>query len=146
MQPKITANGVAQFVGHLDPDLKLPFIAAEEDTGPIVRALVQEPAGKNPIGYREWSSLRGLSEAFTEATGVNAECIMLNKGESNIPLPPDLDREMEDNWAYSNEFGYEGRDDPAIVHPKDLDSFPRLENMVNYFKKQDWSKVLTQDK
>jgi hypothetical protein len=111
---------VAQFVGHLDPDLKLPFIAPEEDAGPIVRALVQEAAGKKVIAYREWSSLRELSKAFAQATGIEAECIKLEKGESNLPLPPDLGRELDDNWAYCNEFGYEGRDDPTIIHPKDV--------------------------
>ncbi|KAL2859415.1 hypothetical protein BJX68DRAFT_226229 [Aspergillus pseudodeflectus] len=124
MQPQVTADGVAQFVAPLDPDLKLPFIAAEEDTGPIVKALVQEAPGKNVIGYREWSSLREVAEAFTQATGVKAECIMLKKGESNVPLPPDLAQELEDNWAYCNEFGYEGRDDPTIIHPKDVSPFP----------------------
>ncbi|KAJ0413507.1 NAD(P)-binding protein [Aspergillus carlsbadensis] len=141
MQPQMTVDNVAQFVGHLDPDLKLPFIAAEEDTGPIVRALVQEAAGKNVIGYREWSTLRELAEAFAQATGVKAECVMLEKGESKIPLPLDLHRELEDNWAYCNEFGYEGRNDPTIIHPKGLDSPPLLDSIANYFRKQDWSGV-----
>jgi hypothetical protein len=111
-------------VAPLDPDVKLPFIAAEEDTGPIVKALVQEAPGKNVIGYREWSSLREVAEAFTQATGVKAECIKLKKGESNVPLPSDLAQELEDNWAYCNEFGYEGRDDPTIIHPKDVSPSP----------------------
>ncbi|GIJ98877.1 hypothetical protein Aspvir_000999 [Aspergillus viridinutans] len=119
-QPQMTANGVAHFVGHLDPDLKLPFIAPEEDTGPIVKALVQEAAGKNVIAYREWSSLRKLSKAFAQATRIKAECIILEKGQPNIPLPPELSRELDDNWAYCNEFGYEGRDDPTIIHTKDM--------------------------
>jgi hypothetical protein len=107
-------------VGPLDPDLKLPFIAAEEGTGPFVKALVQEAAGKSVIAYREWSSLRELSRAFEQATGIKAECIRLEKGQSNIPLPPDLGRELDENWSYCNEFGYEGRDDPNIIHPKDV--------------------------
>jgi hypothetical protein len=96
------------------------LIAAEEDTGPIVQALLQENAGKNVIGYREWITLRELADAFTQATGIKAEYIMLPNGQSNIPLPPDLQLELDDNWAYCNEFGYEGRDDPTIIHPKDV--------------------------
>ncbi|KAI9034773.1 NmrA/HSCARG family protein, partial [Aspergillus affinis] len=118
-QPVMTAHGVAQFVGDLDPNVKLPFIAAEEDTGPIVKALVQEGAGKNIIGYREWSTLRELSKAFAQATGVETECIKLAKGQSKAPLPRELRLELDDNWAYCNEFGYEGRDDPTIIHPRD---------------------------
>lgn len=81
---------------------------------------MQESAGKNVIGYREWTSLRGIAEAFTQATGKKAEYILLPKGQSRIPVPPELGIEMEDNWAYCNEFGYEGRDDPSIIHPKDV--------------------------
>lgn len=83
---------------------------------------MQESAGKNIIGYRGWSTLREISEAFTQATGIEAECIMLAKGQSNIPIPPELGLELDDNWAYYNEFGYEGRDDPTIIHPKDVSS------------------------
>ncbi|KAJ5816529.1 NmrA-like family protein [Penicillium robsamsonii] len=143
-QPVMTAHGTVQFVGNLDPDLKLPFIAAEEDTGAIVKALVQEPAGKNLIGYREWSSLREISKAFSQATGVETECILLPKGQSKVPLPSELQLELDDNWAYCNEFGYEGRDDPSIIHPKDLDSSLQLDSVVEYFRKQDWSNVFTQ--
>ncbi|KAJ5763046.1 NmrA-like family protein [Penicillium manginii] len=144
-QPAMTAHGIAQFISNLDPDVKLPFITAEEDTGPIVKALVQESAGKNIIGYREWASLREISKAFAQATGAEAESIQLEKGQSNIPLPNELRLELDDNWAYCNEFGYEGRDDPTIIHPKDLDSSPKLDSVVNYFKKQDWSMVFTKE-
>jgi hypothetical protein len=57
---------------------------------------------------------------------------MLPKGQSHIPVPPELGLELDDNWAYCNEFGYEGRDDPTIIHPKDVSSsallcsFPHL--------------------
>ncbi|KAJ5607025.1 NmrA-like family protein [Penicillium hordei] len=143
-RPVMTEHGTAQFVSSLDPDLKLPFIAAEEDTGPIVKALVQESAGKNIIGYREWSSLRELSKAFSQATGIEAECILSPKGQSKVPLPSELQLELDDNWAYCNEFGYEGRDDPTLIHPKELDSLLQLDSVVEYFRKQDWSNVFTQ--
>jgi hypothetical protein len=105
-----------------NPDFNLPFIAAEEDTGPIVKTLLQESAGKNVIGYRGWSTVRELTQAFTQASGIEAECIMLSKGQSHFPVPPVLGLELDDNWAYCNEFGYEGWDDPTILHPKDVSS------------------------
>jgi hypothetical protein len=115
-----TEHGVVRFTGNLGPDIKLPFIAAEEDTGPLVKALVQESPRKNLIGYREWMTLREVSRAFTQATGRGAECVMQPKRQSKMPVPPELDRELEENWAYCNEFGYEGRDDPTIIHPRDV--------------------------
>ncbi|CAM1502639.1 Fc.00g074150.m01.CDS01 [Cosmosporella sp. VM-42] len=142
-QPTKNKDGIVQFVSNLDPDVKLPFIAAEEDSGPFVKALVVESAGKNVIAYREWTTLREVAKAFTEATGSEAETVMLPKGQHTTPHPPDLELEFHDNWAYWNEFGYEGRDDPTVIHPKDLNSPPKLESVLGYLKKQDWSKVFT---
>ncbi|RYO84003.1 hypothetical protein DL766_001869 [Monosporascus sp. MC13-8B] len=109
-----------KFIGNLEPDVKVPFIAAEEDSGPIVKALVNEPAGKNIIGYREWLTVQELALAFTRATGLKAESVTLPKGTYHLPLPDELMLELEDNFAYFNEFGYEARDDPTIIHPRDL--------------------------
>ncbi|KAK5995259.1 NmrA-like family domain-containing oxidoreductase hkm9-like protein [Cladobotryum mycophilum] len=142
-QPIRNEAGVLQFISNLDPNLKLPFIAPEEDSGPIVKALVQESAGKNIIGYREWLTLREITQLFTEATGESAEPVMLPRGESNLPYPPDLKVQLDECWAYWNEFGYEARDDPTVIHPQDLDSPPRLDSVINYFTKQDWSKTFT---
>ncbi|KAL6416318.1 nmrA-like family domain-containing protein 1 [Ilyonectria robusta] len=113
-------EGVVQFIGHLEPDVKIPFIAAEEDSGPIVKRLIDEPAGKSIIGYREWLTVQELALSFTRATGLKAESITLPKGEFPLPLPDELKLELQDNFAYFNEFGYEARDDPAIIHPRDV--------------------------
>lgn len=113
-------NGVVQFITNLDPDVKLPFIAAEEDSGAFVKALVEEPAGKNVIGYREWLTLREFVAAFTKATGLPAEIVRLPHGQLRFEVPADLKQELVDNFAYFSEFGYEGRDDPTIIHPKDV--------------------------
>ncbi|KAL6229310.1 hypothetical protein BDW75DRAFT_225285 [Aspergillus navahoensis] len=142
MSPPVkNSDGVVQFIGHMEPDVKIPFVAAEEDSGPLVKALIQEPAGKNLIGYREWLTTRELASAFTKATGLNAEVVTLPKGH----FPPSISKEfkvqLEDNMGYWNEFGYEGRDDPTVIHPRDLKSPPSLDTVVAYLKKQDWTKV-----
>ncbi|TGO15656.1 hypothetical protein BTUL_0037g00070 [Botrytis tulipae] len=116
--------------------------APNDCTGCSLRS--QKSAGKNVIGYRGWSNLREIIEAFTQASGKKVEYVLLPKGQSRIPVLPELCIEMEDNWAYCNEFGYEGRHDPSIIHPKDLNSPPQLKNVVDYFKKQDWSQVPSQ--
>ncbi|KAL4892943.1 NAD(P)-binding protein [Aspergillus ambiguus] len=138
--PRKDANGVAQFIGGLDPDVELPFIAAEEDTGPIVRALVLDSAAKRVIGYRAHIPLRGLIETFSQVTGMKAEAVVLPKGESVVPFPLELQRELDDNWAYWKECGYCGGD-PTMIHPQDLEQAPKLNSVADYFKKQDWSKV-----
>ncbi|KAL6922152.1 hypothetical protein ACHAP8_003621 [Fusarium lateritium] len=142
-QPIRNSDGVAQFISPLDPDTKFPFIAAEEDSGPIVKALIaQEPTGHNLISYREWLTLKEISESFTKATGIEAVAV-----ESDGTFPPGFSEEfvgdMKDCFNYFNEFGYEGRDDPTIVHPRDLKSAPILDTAEYYFKKQDCSKVFS---
>ncbi|WAO89842.1 NmrA domain-containing protein [Fusarium falciforme] len=140
-QPIKNADGVVQFIGHIEQDVKLPFIAAEEDSGPFVKALLQQPAGVNLIGYREWISAREAADALTRATGLKAEVVTLPKGHFPPGVPEDLKAELEDNFAYFNEFGYEGRDDPSLIHPRDLKFPPSLETSEDYFRKQDWNKV-----
>ncbi|KAJ4313213.1 hypothetical protein N0V84_009539 [Fusarium piperis] len=139
--PTPNADGVVQFIGHLEQDVKIPFIAAEEDTGPLVKALLQQPAGVNLIGYREWISTREAAAALTRATGLKAEVVTLPKGQFAPGLDADLKVELEDNFAYFNEFGYEGRDDPTVTHPRDLKFPPSFETSEDYFRKQDWTKV-----
>ncbi|RGP64845.1 hypothetical protein FLONG3_9423 [Fusarium longipes] len=141
VQPVKNAEGVAQFISTLDPDTKFPFIAAEEDSGPFVKALItQEPAGHNLIGYREWLTLTEVAESFSKATGIRA---VATKSDGTFPpgFPEELAGEMTDCFEYFNEFGYEGRDDPTIVHPRSLKSAPKLDTTEDYFRKQDWSQV-----
>ena len=141
----------------------MPFVAAEEDSGPLVKALVQESAGKNLIGYREWLTMEEFTEAFTRASGIKSELVTVSLEQFAAALPEDLKVEMADNIAYFNDFGYEGRDDPTVIHPKavsisqafqhrskccpaniapQLSSPPKLASVVDYMGKQDWSKIL----
>ncbi|KAJ5980062.1 NAD(P)-binding protein [Penicillium waksmanii] len=104
----MNSSGVVQFIGGVDPDVEIPFIAAEEDTGPIARALVLESAAKEVIGYRARITLRDLIQTFSQVTGMKAEAVVLPKGESVVLFPTELQRELDDNWAYWKEFGYYG--------------------------------------
>ncbi|KAJ5633195.1 hypothetical protein N7490_009534 [Penicillium lividum] len=142
MSPPIkNSEGVVQFIGYMEQDVKVPFLVADEDSGPLVKALMQEPAGKNLIGYRGWLTTRELASAFTKATGLNAEVITLPKGQFPPGTPDETKALLEDNMGYWNEFGYEGRADPTVIHPRDLKSPPSLDTVENYLKKQDWAKV-----
>jgi hypothetical protein len=116
-----SSDGVVQFIGHMEQDVKIPFLAAEEDSGPLVKALIlQECAGKNLIGYREWLTTGELASAFTRATGLDAEVVTLPKGHFPPSISEDFKAQLQDNMGYWNEFGYEGRDDPTVVHPRDV--------------------------
>ncbi|GFF54228.1 LOW QUALITY PROTEIN: hypothetical protein IFM46972_09973 [Aspergillus udagawae] len=135
------SDGVVQFIVHMDPDVRLPFAAAEEDTEPLVKAPIQESAGKKLTRYQEWLISRELALKFTKATGMKAEVVTLPKGYFLPSILTELKAEVKDNMAYWNDFWYEGRDDPTVIHPRDLNTPPSLDTVEDYLKKYDWTKV-----
>ncbi|GAB7335719.1 hypothetical protein MBLNU13_g08022t2 [Cladosporium sp. NU13] len=134
-------NGTIQFISNLDKDLKMPLIAGEEDTGPLVKALIDSAPGKHLIAYREWMTLPEMVAAFTVATGLPAEYVALPVGEPKGLLPSDLQQVVDDMWGFFNEFGYEAREDSTVIHPSQLEHSPKLPSVADWFKKQDWSFV-----
>ncbi|KAL2817617.1 hypothetical protein BJX63DRAFT_385531 [Aspergillus granulosus] len=140
--PQKVADGVYHFISGLDKDVHLPWIAAEEDTGPAAKALLESPPGKHLIVYREWLTPEQFVEIWSRVLGVEAHWIRVPDGESIPNIPEELVDEMKDNWAMWNEFGYEGRDDPTVIHPRDLEvKFPQP-SVEEWMRKQDWSAVL----
>lgn len=98
----------------------MPLIAADEDSGPLVKSLIKNPPGKNLIACREWMTLEEMVQVFSEATGLPARYVTLEAGKSELPLPADLQVELDDNWGYFNECGYEAREDLSVVHPGEV--------------------------
>ncbi|KAE8157040.1 hypothetical protein BDV40DRAFT_309060 [Aspergillus tamarii] len=142
LRPKKAENGVYQFVGGLKADVKLPIAAAEEDTGPAVKALVACPPGKNLIAYREWMTPEEFVRTWSRVLGVPAEYVTLPEGQSIEGVPDILKREFIENWGYWNEFGYEGRDDPTVVHPNQLEVGFEVPTVEDWIRGQDWSEIL----
>jgi hypothetical protein len=113
-------------------DVKLPFIVPEEDSGPFAKALIDDAPGKNLIAYRDWLTTHEVVEAFIEATGLQARVVQLPKGQFNNPLPEELRLELSDMVEYMCEFGYEGRDDPTVIHPSVVSKPPSQETIQYY--------------
>ncbi|KAL7919953.1 hypothetical protein ACQKWADRAFT_299753 [Trichoderma austrokoningii] len=141
--PQKNADGIAQFITTMAADFKLPWIAAEEDTGPLVKALVEKEPGKNLIAYREWATLREMVQAFQNASGIKSEVVVVSRDQSNEFLPPDLKLEVDEGFLYFEKFGYEGRDDPTVIHPNQLDNSPKLDTMEQYYRKVDFSSIFS---
>lgn len=116
-----SADGVAQFFNTMRGDFKTPWLAPEEDSGAFVKALiVDEAPGKNLIAYREWATLREMVQAFEKASGVKSEVVEVPVDAPNEHLPLELKIELDEGYSYWEEFGYEARDDPTVIHPKDV--------------------------
>ncbi|KAL1585775.1 hypothetical protein WHR41_04969 [Cladosporium halotolerans] len=140
VQPR-RENDVVVFASSVKGDLKLPLIAPDEDSGPLVKALLEDSPGKNLIAYRQWMSLEEMVEIFAKVTGLSAQYVTLPAGEPDLPLPEGLKAELDDNWAYFNECGYEARDDPTVIHPNQLEECPKLGSVREWIQQQDWSFV-----
>ncbi|KAK2470195.1 hypothetical protein H9L39_18343 [Fusarium oxysporum f. sp. albedinis] len=138
-----TPEGVVELLTLAERDRKFPLIAAEEDTGPLVKDLVQNPPGKNVIGYREMLTHREVADIFTKVTGLKTKAVTLPKGRLDAQLPDELKMEFEDNLAYLNEFGYDYGDEPAMIHPRELDPAPVFDTVEDYFRKHGWTNVIS---
>jgi hypothetical protein len=110
------------FSYNIPTTVKLPLVAAEEDTGPFTKALVEVAPGKNLIAYRAWMTMDEYLDIIRQVTGVKAINKQLPADTHWEAIPEELREEMTDNAKYFEEFGYEGRDDPSLVHPKDVSS------------------------
>lgn len=100
---------------------RTPWLAPEEDSGAFVKALiVDEAPGKNLIAYRECATLREMVQAFEKASGVKSEVVEVPVDAPNEHLPTELKLELDEGYLYWEEFGYEARDDPTVIHPKEV--------------------------
>lgn len=159
--PQRANDGVYEV--HLPPvgEAKWPYIAAEIDTGLFVRALIEEvAAGKNLLAFREQLSLREFISIWSTVHHVPYRYIEI-PFEDYVKGGNDA-RELAEAAAYFAEFGYEGREDPTLVYPKDvsqsiifasrrfrLTSCVRqlgidlsLGSVEDWIRQQDWSSAL----
>lgn len=100
--------------------MKFPHVAAEEDSGPFTKALLESPPGRNLIAYRAWLTLDEFIEIWSRVLNIKAKVISLPYDTVMEGVPEELDLELTEMAQYSAEFGYEARDDPSVVHPKDV--------------------------
>ena len=118
-----------------------PFVAASQDTGPIVLALVEKASpDKHVIAYRELMPLKDFIDLWGSTLGVKAG---LKYGELS-GVPEELEPELRETFEYCAEFGYWGGD-RTVLHPKDVGVEIRKENgsVEDWIKAQDWSSVLS---
>ena len=102
------------------------MIATEEDTGPLVDALIQSPAGKNLIGVRKWMTLESFVEIFGRVLGVPAR--MSREALAIDKFPEEMREDFADSIGYFGEYGYDaGKVDKSIVQPDEVSLVMRRE-------------------
>ncbi|KAF5684408.1 nitrogen metabolic regulation nmr [Fusarium circinatum] len=139
-QPTKKENRNIQFANNLDLDAKVPLISHDQDSGPFVRALIQNPPGKSVVGYRAWITPREFVRIFSQVTGYKTELLQVPPGELPFDCVEELGPELQDNFAFANEIGLHGGDDSPAVHPNELNPSPQLGSVEDWIREQDWPK------
>ncbi|KAK4944642.1 hypothetical protein LTR10_016076 [Elasticomyces elasticus] len=144
--PKKERDGTFNFINQFAADTPLPLIAANEDTGPLVRALLNEPAETKLMAYRAWMTFGEFVETWSRVLHVKAKVTTLPIKDTLDSMPGGLDssvREMlAEGMANMTEFGYKLREDPRLTQPHKLRTPPHLGTVETWIKQQDWSGVL----
>ena len=98
----------------------MPLIAADQDTGPLVKALLNEPPGTKAMGYRAWMRFGEFIEVWSRALGVTARVVTLPIKkilDRSGGLEPDIREMLAEGMANMAEFGYKLRENPVLTQP-----------------------------
>ena len=95
----------------------LPMIATEEDTGPLVHALLQDAPGQKLIGVRKWMKMEQFAETFGSVLGVPTK-MAPPSASAAANFPDELREEFVDTIGYMEEVGYAAQTkDESLVQP-----------------------------
>jgi NAD(P)-dependent dehydrogenase (short-subunit alcohol dehydrogenase family) len=139
MKPLKQADGTFLVQRLCDGDAKHPFIITREDTGPLVKALVEAEPGKTLLGYTAMVSWREMTEMWARATGETAAFREVSLEDFKKQFPVEGEELL--SATYSAEFGYAGRD-PEVLEPTGLGFKDDPHAIEMWMRKQDWSSVL----
>lgn len=85
----------------------------------MAKALLASPPGKNLIGYRSWLTLDEYLEIWGRTLNIKAKAVKLPYDLRLEGVPEEIDEEMAEMAGFCADFGYEARDDPSVIHPRD---------------------------
>ncbi|KAH7152636.1 hypothetical protein EDB81DRAFT_930952 [Dactylonectria macrodidyma] len=116
-------------------------VDAGRDTGLFVKALLQVEPGKNLLGTSGVLSWTEFAALWGKVNDVPSRFERLDRKIIEEQIPGGIGEELADMFEYISEFGYDGSD-PSVVLPKDLGVDVPVHTVEQYFKEEDWSKVL----
>ncbi|KAK9418903.1 hypothetical protein SUNI508_07675 [Seiridium unicorne] len=142
MAPQKQPDGSFAIVRPFGPELALPFVVPDRDTGAFVKALVDMPAGKDLLGVSQTMTWPEWMDLWGSIHGVKTGFKQVSREEFFGAAPKVLQDELWDTYEYIREFGYDGGD-PNVLTPDQLDSKILLTSMEKYIRSEDWSSVLS---
>lgn len=123
-------DGVYVFQTKIEANCKVPFVAPAEDTGPLVRALVNAEPGKNVLAFKELISFSEFVEIWGRTLGVRSRYVHVGAEDRWADMPDILAIDIEECTLYIAEFGYDGGD-PSVIHPKGVSPMPSIDVLMN---------------
>ncbi|PVH77871.1 NAD(P)-binding protein [Cadophora sp. DSE1049] len=122
-------------------DVPIPLIVPS-DAGKFVKALSQVSPGKNLLAFGDlitWSEYVAL---WSKTTGFPATFEKSTVAALDKLAPGGYGEEIGEMYAYMQEFGYWGKDDPSVIFPIDLGVEVDATRIEDYIKNEDWSELV----
>ena len=114
------------FKTKLPADCKVPFVATDEDTGPLAKALIRAEPGKNLLAFREMISFGEFADTWGRALGVKSKYVAVSPDGHWTDMPDSLKIDIEEAAAYLAEFGFAGGD-PSVIYPEDVSTLRSID-------------------
>ncbi|KAF3396777.1 NmrA-like family domain-containing protein 1 [Talaromyces pinophilus] len=142
MAPQKQADGSFVVRRTFSPELKMPFVVPQADTGEYVKALVLDlPAGTEVLAVSEFLTLPEWTEIWAKTLGVKAAYEHVSTQVFFQGVPDEVEKEFTETFTYTDEFGYTGGD-PAVKTAEQLGIKLSLTSMEEYIRNEDWSSIL----
>lgn len=129
-----------KFILPLSKDVKLPMIDANNSTGPLVRALVEdENPGTHLLAYDSCPTVSELVDLWSKASGQEAEYVEVSTKimHEKFGIP----KEVLAAPDAINEFGYMGGVD-TFIEPGQLKKKGLTKSYENWLEDRNWKEVL----
>lgn len=114
MAPQKQADGSFVFKRVFSPELKMPFVVPQADTGEFVKALVLDlPVGTEVLAASEFLTMPEWTEIWARTLGVKAVYEQVSPKAFFSGVPDEAEKEFTETFTYVDEFGFTGGD-PAV--------------------------------
>ncbi|KAJ5208401.1 hypothetical protein N7449_002780 [Penicillium cf. viridicatum] len=121
------------------PEVNLPWITVDRDTGVYVKALLENSPGKNVLAYTQMTTFRKFWTLWADVRNVKIEAKVVGLDDFFQKLPEFLRREFQDSLRYIVEFGYTGGDPDVCYTLQDLSPEAKTGSLKEYIESEDWS-------
>lgn len=121
------------------PEVNLPWITVDRDTGVYVKALLENSPGKNVLAYTQMTTFREFWTLWADVRNVKIEIKVVGLDDFFQALPEFLRREFQDSLRYIVEFGYTGGDPDVCRTLQDLSPEAKTGSLKEYIESEDWS-------